>query len=287
MPELINLDGLCEAHKYNDDSNYKVLFEEIFSLCVNEDFLKTIDTARKQIEVRFKTNLPVKDWKDFYNLRLEIYKSDNWPWYQELLEKIRGSHRLFGINYEYNPLEKKIFREKVSTSFDLLNDMYQGKKSELEIDKLAIEDATLDSLQSDFSTLESILFYNDPMEGLFGREFPSTQRGGELRFEKNQIGQWVINGTFFVNSTKTEIKGIVDRDFGKIEKQIKEMFPVQTKKADPVKDLTVKYKIFQLFKAGKTKESIANSLGKMATPYSVEKEMARLVNSSKRFDLID
>ena len=92
--KTLNLEPLCCLHKNTDDKKTKSILEEIFNLCTNNDFAKSIQEARQLISKETDINLPSLKQTDVTVARNIVFENQKWDWYQSILKKIVNRHSL-------------------------------------------------------------------------------------------------------------------------------------------------------------------------------------------------
>ena len=268
---IIDLTALCQIHKEETDTLLRLALEELFAVCTNETFIDSIKRVRGLIEKETKQKLPIAPKRDiFYEIRKKLYHSNKWNWYQKTLADIRRGHKLIGSNYDVDPLSKDSLDFSLSSTVEVLNDLYEEKHKKvgtpIPTDKEIEEEANNVDISTglegwEFSCLESIIFFNDPLTNRFNTGLPHSNRGGQLVLDTDLLtGEWYVHGKFYINSSKKDMLEVIEREYGRIEEKRKKLLDIKPKKKVPKEDLYKIFRIFHLDKLGESREGIANKL---------------------------
>jgi hypothetical protein len=273
----IDLHTVCTSHEDVRDSIQKSFFEELFAVCTNEDFLKTITKTRLFLWQKFGVQLPTSNKEIVRELRVAIYEQKQWSLYRQLLKDIGDRHGLVG-----NPYHTTI--RKLSPD---------GRSFAKHLDEM------LNPI-IDLSILERIIYYNDPLLEYDIEKIDEliSGRGGYLQiaYDDNAIPAG-MEAYFFLNSTKADIKRVVDQCYDYIAKERDEYLNTVPKKDVRKENLPLKFRTYQLAREGKSVAAIANTLvnegfgknmndglGASIDFEHIRKILLRMKDDSKRFD---
>jgi hypothetical protein len=209
--EIVDLMDLCELHKSSQtDIRNKLILEEIFAVCTNDDFLQTISETRTLFGKKYNISLPFDitfsdELDSVGSLRKTIYESKDWAWYQSVLQDIREKHSLNGDAWSFDPFTPESINSGVESNTYSLEDYYgsetyDGKRSptKSEIKRDARSDFFNDAFVGQLSSLESILLVNNPISKRSFWGIPHNDRGGTLSIGKDiyDVNNWIIEGRF-------------------------------------------------------------------------------------------
>lgn len=277
--DTIDLHALCDVHKSpHTHVTNKLILEDIFAVCTNDDFLQTIQETRKNIETVHKIKLPFQG--KFHELSLQvkdlrkkIYDAPNgWREYQKKLRDIREKHTLNGEAWHYDPFTPENTESEIESNIEVLEESYRQEfenepermptKKQIEIE--AEKDFYSTAFEGQLSCLESIIFTNDPYNNTSHMGIPHSDRGGLLHIEKEFLNpsNWIIKGTFYLHSTKQDMIRVIERWYDEIDAKRKRMFGFDAKKPIPKQDLSKIYEVYKLNAIGETPVAISNILEK-------------------------
>lgn len=231
---------LNTKYKYLDicrDYDKREQLEDLVYLCLNPEFTKDISNTRSTMTEILKVNLPINitgSKPDAENALREalfrIYKI-NRDWYVETTEKISSKYNL-------PPSSLALADDDISSLGDFLEDI------------------------SAIGIIDNLIFFNDPCSVYGDIEF-DERKGGYIRLVSKKDEESFIYGKFYINSTKEDIKAVIERDFPKIAEQRKIETGIPYKKRDSYKtDLYSSILAYKLDKEGKTLTQIALTIDK-------------------------
>lgn len=276
---LIDLESLCEVHRSSQThTTNKLILEEIFAVCTNDDFVETIQETRNAISSEYNVALPFSgDFREMSksveDIRRKIYeKEDGWKMYQAILRDIRERHTLNGEAWHYDPFTRENMEGEIESNVEALQEAYKWDfedtpdkmPSKEDIKIKAEKEFYQTAFQGHLSCLESIIFVNDPYNNTSHMGIPHSDRGGRLHIEKEFLNPstWVITGKFYLHSTKQDMLNVISRQYDEIDAKRKRMFGFEPKKPIPKQDLSKIYEVYKFTAQGKTPVAISNILEK-------------------------
>ena len=256
---MIQLDNLVAIHDNPETiRRHRRVLEELFYLCINENFRETIETARVDIQnIRPQLDVELPCNKDTAIAFREAVHFAG-PGYRTLLNSISEKHNYFHSSF-------------VRNYFDIASDTNPRGR---------------------FNILENILFFNDPIpESNPIDHFKS--RSGYMELGYDEVEGPCIRLQFDIGTTKKEMKDIIDKAFPEASELQLEKYKIPTKQYRPDSGLKIKQVIYEQTNLGQSDTQIAIQLETEGiykeenTGDHVRLQRSRMMEEVGRFDSDD
>jgi hypothetical protein len=238
---MINLDNLATLHD-NEGAihRHKRILEELFYLCINPTFIETIENKRAEIQGMIDEvdlDFPIT-LEGAIQIRRN-YLTDR-PEYWQLLQEVSEKHRYYHPSFTRN-YTKIITDEDVSNRFNII---------------------------------ENIIFFNNPIPDERPLEH-FNNRSGFMEIGYDEVSKPYVKVQFDLGTTKIEMINIIEKDFSKIKKLLKNEYNIPETRYRADDNLRAKNFIHK-----------NTQLGESNTTISVKLENSGLVPSQDNLDYI-
>jgi hypothetical protein len=282
------LADIIRNEKIKFDDFQMQIFEEVFYLCVNDNFIKDVWNIRKEITKKHPNKkIPTTDTEEAEEIVRLLYLK-NYRFYKEKMESLLKKYKLIHPLYWDNKL-KWIEVEEIELAIIF------KKKPRINLSNNKEAQKKLECYPSNL--LDNIVFRNSPFQKDDGLPFwnnsyftrktmPTVGNSYHINYDGYAPKLTV---SFPVYASLTEMKKILADNYGEIKKYRAEKLPLSDKKDYRKNELSKSIDAYSMSVLGKNFSQIAYELDKKYAGMehnidSVRKLIKRLKKESERFN---